>query len=215
MKFKQSYIVVEGPVGVGKTTLAKNLADSFGADLILESAVSNPFLEKFYRQPEQTALSTQLHFLLQRAEQLRSLYQADLFRKLVVADYLMEKDRIFAEVTLSHDELALYEQVYAQLTINVPQPDLVVYLQAPVSVLYERIHKRGIGMEQGISRDYLQRLADAYTTFFHKYHASALLIVNAEDIDFANNPNDYKQLLDRIMAVNGGRHYFNPLSIPA
>ncbi|MDH3450948.1 MAG: deoxynucleoside kinase [Gammaproteobacteria bacterium] len=207
------YIAVEGPIGVGKTTLARRLAESFGSDLMLEEPLQNPFLEKFYANPPQAALSTQLHFLLHRTQQLQSLQQNDLFRPVCVADYLMEKDRLFAEVTLDRHELALYEQLYAHLTIDVPTPDLVIYLQAPVPILHDRIHKRGIAAERNISKEYLQRLVDAYTDFFHRFEATTLLIVNAAAIDFAGNESDYRQLLEFIGRLRGGRHYFNPLPI--
>ena len=210
---KLRYIAVEGPIGVGKTTLARRLAESFGSDLMLEAPLHNPFLEKFYANPSQAALSTQLHFLLQRSQQLQSLQQNDLFRPVVVADYLMEKDRLFAEVTLDRNELALYEQLYEHLTIDVPTPDLVIYLQAPVPVLHERIVKRGVAAERNISKEYLQRLVDAYTDFFHRFEAATLLIVNAAAIDFARNASDYTQLLEFIARLRGGRHYFNPLPI--
>ncbi len=207
------YIAVEGPIGVGKTTLARRLAESFGSDLILEAPLQNPFLEKFYANPSQAALSTQLHFLLQRTQQLQSLQQSDLFRPVCIADYLMEKDRLFAEVTLDRHELALYNQLYEHLTVNVPAPDLVIYLQAPVPVLYDRIMRRGLAAERHISKEYLQRLVDAYTDFFHRFEAGTLLIVNAAAIDFANNASDYGQLLEYLGRMRGGRHYFNPLPI--
>ena len=209
------YIVVEGPIGVGKTTLARRLAETLGSDLVLEAPAQNPFLEKFYANPSQAALATQLFFLLQRTQQLETLHQDDMFRPVCVADYLMEKDRLFAEVTLDRHELALYEQVYQHVTVNVPTPDLVIYLQAPANVLHERILKRGVASERQISREYLQRLADAYTQFFHRYDDAALLIVNAESIDFAANDDDYRQLLDRLRELRGGRHYFNPVAIGA
>ena len=204
------YIVVEGPIGVGKTTLARRLAESFGSELLLEGADHNPFLERFYRNPREAALSTQLHFLLQRAEQLRGLTQDDLFNPVWVADFLMEKDRLFAEVNLDADELALYRQVYDHLVLEPPRPDLVVYLQAPVKVLRDRIEKRGIAYERGMDPAYLQRLADAYTRFFHDYDQVPLLIVNATDINFAENDADYDALLAEIRRTRSGRHFFNP-----
>ena len=207
------YVAVEGPIGVGKTTLAKRLAESFGSDLMLEAPMQNPFLEKFYANPSQAALSTQLYFLLHRTQQLQSLQQNDLFRPVCIADYLMEKDRLFAEVTLDRHELALYEQLYEHLTIDVPTPDLVIYLQAPVPILHDRILKRGIAAERNISKEYLQRLVDAYTDFFHRFEASTLLIVNAAAVDFARNESDYGQLLEFLGRMRGGRHYFNPLPI--
>ena len=208
-----SYIVVEGPIGAGKTSLALRLAESFGSDLLLESAKENPFLKRFYKQPKQYALSTQLSFLLQRADQLQSLRQSDMFEKIRVADFLIEKDRLFAEITLDVHELALYDQVYAHLTLEVPLPNLVIYLQAPVATLQQRIRKRGIVFEQRIEDEYLQRLSDSYMHFFHAYDAAPLLIVNADTIDFVHRESDYQLLLEKICEMNSGRHYFNPEAI--
>jgi deoxyadenosine/deoxycytidine kinase len=205
-----AYIVVEGPIGVGKTTLANKLARSFGSDLLLEGADKNPFLEKFYDDPGAAALPTQLFFLLQRARQLNEMKQEDMFNPVRVADFLIEKDRLFAELTLDSDELDLYDQVYMNLTIDVPRPDLVVYLQAPVEVLLERIQKRGLKHERFIESAYLQRLCDSYIQFFYQYNNAPLLIVNAADIDFANNDADYQLLHQQIIEVQSGRHYFNP-----
>jgi deoxyadenosine/deoxycytidine kinase len=205
------FIVIEGPIGVGKTSLARRLCASLSAEGVLEQAADNPFLERFYRNPRAGALPAQLYFLFQRAQQLASLKQQDLFAPLRVADYLLEKDRLFARVTLDDAEYELYEQVYAKLDIEAPQPDLVVYLQAPVDVLLERIAKRGIGYEQRIERDYLERLNEAYARFFHEYEAAPLLIVNAASIDPINNPADYDELLAAIQRMKRGRLYYNPL----
>lgn len=207
---KPDFIVVEGPIGVGKTTLAKKLAQSFGSELLLEGAAENPFMSRFYENPKAAALSTQLFFLLQRARQMQEIRQADMFNPVRIADFLMEKDRLFAELTLDEDELKLYEQVYDQLTIDVPEPDLVVYLQAPVEVLLGRIENRGIQHERLIEAAYLQRLSDSYVDFFYHYTDAPLLIVNAAEIDFANNDNDYQQLLQRLKSITSGRHYYNP-----
>ncbi len=207
------FIVVEGPIGVGKTTLANKLALSFGSDLLLEGADDNPFLQKFYDDPKAAALPTQLFFLLQRARQLKEMKQEDMFNPVRVADFLIDKDRLFAELTLDSDELDLYEQVYASLTIDVPRPDLVVYLQAPVEVLLERIQKRGLKHERFIEAAYLQRLCDTYIQFFYQYNNAPLLIVNAADIDFANNDDDYQLLHQQIIEVQSGRHYFNPTQV--
>lgn len=206
-------IAVEGPIGVGKTTLARKLAESIQAELLLEGAVDNPFLEKFYQDPKAGALPAQLYFLFQRSRQLKELKQSDMFAPNHVADFLMDKDRLFARITLDSDELALYEQVYENLTIDAPTPDLVIYLQAPTDVLMKRIRKRGISMESTINHDYLNRLSNAYTDFFHYYQTSPLLIVNASEIDLVNNEKDYLQLLERIESTASGRHYFNPATI--
>ncbi len=205
------FIVVEGPIGVGKTSLARKLCASLGAEAVLEQAAENPFLERFYRNPRDGALPTQLYFLFQRAQQLAGLNQQDMFAPLRVADYLLEKDRLFARVTLDEAELGLYEQVYAKLDVQAPKPDLVVYLQAPVDVLLERIAKRGIRYEQQIDRAYLERLNEAYARFFHEYEAAPLLIVNAASIDPINNQTDYDELLAAIQRMKRGRLYYNPL----
>jgi deoxyadenosine/deoxycytidine kinase len=205
------YLVVEGPIGVGKTSLARRLAGSLSAQLVLEQAAQNPFLERFYRNPRAGALPAQLYFLLQRAQQLAALKQADLFAPTRVADYLLEKDRLFARVTLDDAEYALYEQLYAKLDIQVPKPDLVVYLQAPVDVLQERILRRGVDYEQYIERQYLERLNEAYARFFHEFDAAPLLIVNAASIDPIANQRDYDELLAAIRRMTGGRLYYNPL----
>jgi deoxyadenosine/deoxycytidine kinase len=205
------YVVIEGPIGVGKTSLVRRLGRSFGSELVLEQDAENPFLERFYRNPRAVAFQTQLHFLFQRARQLQDLRQADLFEKVRVADYMLEKDRLFARLTLDDEEFALYEQVYGRLAIDAPQPDLVVYLQAPVDVLLERIARRGIDYEQQIDRRYLERLTDGYARFFLEYEAAPLLIVNAAEIDPVGNDGDYEGLLGEIVKPRKGRHYFNPL----
>jgi len=206
-----NYIVVEGPIGVGKTTLARRLAESFAAELLLEEPQENPFLARYYENPRAHALSTQLYFLLQRARQIHGLRQSDLFSRVRVADYLMDKDRLFAELTLAPDELTLYRQVYSQVVGETLRPDLVIYLQAPVAVLQDRIASRGIGYEQAIDAQYLQRLVSAYTRFFYHYDASPLVIINAASIDFANRDEDYQLLFDKLQDVGKGRHYLNPL----
>jgi deoxyguanosine kinase len=205
------FIVVEGPIGVGKTSLARRLCESLGAQPVFEQSAHNPFLERFYRNPRAGALSTQLFFLLQRAQQLGALTQADLFATVRVADYLLEKDRLFARVTLDEDELALYEQLYSRLDIRPPTPDLVVYLQAPVDVLLERIAGRGVDYEQHIERQYLERLNEAYARFFHEFATAPLLIVNAASIDPIASQRDYDELLAAIRRMHRGRLYYNPL----
>ena len=212
-KSQSDYIVVEGPIGVGKTSLARRLAGSFGTELMLESADENPFLEQFYRDPQRAALSTQLFFLLQRTQQLNDLRQSDMFSTVRIADFLIEKDQLFAQLTLNSDELKLYQQMYDHLTIGTPQPDLVIYLQAPVEVLLERIAKRGRRYEQRIEAAYLQRISEAYLKFFYDYGDSPLLIVNAADVNFIDNDEDYEQLLAQVRKINSGRHYFNPYSL--
>jgi deoxyadenosine/deoxycytidine kinase len=205
------FIVVEGPIGVGKTSLARRLCASLSAQPVLEQAAQNPFLERFYRNPRAGALPAQLHFLLQRAQQLAGLSQSDLFAPVRVADYLLEKDRLFARVTLDDAEFALYEQLYARLDIHPPKPDLVVYLQAPVDVLIERIARRGVEFEQHIERAYLERLNEAYARFFHEFEAGPLLIVNAASIDPITSQRDYEELLGAIKRMSRGRLYYNPL----
>lgn len=205
------FIVVEGPIGVGKTSLARKLAASLGAEQVFEQAAENPFLERFYRNPRVGALPAQLYFLFQRAQQLAALQQHDLFAPVRVADYLLAKDRLFARITLDEPEFSLYEQVHEKLAIEAPRPDLVVYLQAPVNVLLDRIARRGIGYEGLIDAGYLERLNEAYARFFHEYDASPLLIVNAASIDPINNEADYEELLAAILRMQRGRLYYNPL----
>ena len=205
------YIAVEGPIGVGKTTLAQRLAQSFGSELILEDADNNPFLERFYQDMRSGALQTQLFFLFQRARQLDSIIQSDMFQPVHVADYLMEKDKLFAQLTLDAEEYKLYEQVYAHVTVNIPQPDLVIYLQAPVSTLQKRIAMRGRHYERAISDRYLESLGESYARFFHDYQDAPLLIINANEINFAKNDEDYFLLLQQIRKITCGRHFFNPV----
>lgn len=205
------YIVVEGPIGVGKTSLARKLARSFGSELILEQADENPFLERFYKNPRAAALQTQLFFLFQRTRQLEDIRQHDLFDTVRVADYLLDKDRLFARLILDDEEYSLYEQIYHRLAIDAPVPDLLIYLQAPVDVLLERIARRGLRYEQNMERSYLEKLQEAYARFFHGYDASPLLIVNASEADFVGNDRDYEQLFAQICRIRRGRHYYNPL----
>jgi deoxyadenosine/deoxycytidine kinase len=207
----QRYIVVEGPIGVGKTSLARRLAAALEAEMVLEQDAQNPFLERFYRNPKTGALPAQLFFLFQRAQQLGGLKQQDLFASRRVADYLFEKDRLFAALTLDAAELALYDQVASRLDVDPPRPDLVVYLQAPVEILLARIARRGIVYESGIDAAYLTRLNDAYARFFHAYDKAPLLIVNAASIDPVQNQPDFDELLAAIRRMKKGRMYYNPM----
>ena len=195
---------------MGKTTLTKRLAASFNYQTLLEEAEQNPFLDKFYRNRQQAALATQLFFLFQRAQKIQDLRQADIFEPVRVADFLIEKDPLFARINLDREEFQLYEKVYQQLTIDAPRPDLVIYLQASTDVLQSRIDQRGIPSEQAIDRDYLERLNEVYSEFFLYYDEAPLLIVNASEIDLANSDADYMHLVDYLLDIRSGRHYFNP-----
>jgi deoxyadenosine/deoxycytidine kinase len=204
------YIAVEGPIGVGKTSFTKRLAASLNYETVLEHAEANPFLERFYQSRNQVALPTQLFFLFERNRQVQAMRQSDMFEPARIADFLLEKDRLFAEINLDHDEMALYDNVYSHLAIEAPTPDLVIYLQAPVFVLMERIAQRNIAFEQLIEKSYMTRLVDAYTRFFHYYDSAPLLIVNAAEIDLVNNDEDYNALLTYLGTVKRSRHYYNP-----
>jgi len=206
-------VVVEGPIGVGKTTLAKRLALSFNYDTLLEAATDNPFLARFYQKGKSAALQAQLFFLFQRVQQLEDSLQNDLFQPMQVSDFLLEKDRLFAELNLDADEFNLYNKVYEHLTVEPPVPDLVIYLQAPVDVLLQRIQKRGVNYEQYIDADYLMRINDCYAQFFHYYDKAPLLIVNASEIDLVNSEADYSSLIKTMLSIKNGRHYFNPTPI--
>jgi deoxyguanosine kinase len=205
------YIAIEGPIGVGKSSLARRLAAALDGKLVLEEAGANPFLERFYQDPRGAALPTQLFFMFQRVRQLEQLAQADMFSDIRISDFLMAKDRLFAQVNLDRDELRLYEQIFENLDFNPQPPDLVVYLQAPVDTLLFRIARRAIGYEQRISRRYLEQLADVYAQYFHQYNESPLLIVNAATIDPVSNDEHFNMLLDEINNTRSGRQFFNPL----
>ena len=205
-----AFIAVEGSIGVGKTTLAKKLAASFNYAVLLEEAEENPFLEKFYQRRKQAALATQLFFLFQRAQKIQDIRQADIFEPARVTDFLIEKDPLFARINLDRDEYQLYDKVYKRLTIDAPKPDLVVYLQASTDVLLSRIENRGLAIERNIDRGYLERLNEVYSEFFLYYDDAPLLIVNASEIDLANNAADYKDLVNYLLDIRSGRHYFNP-----
>ena len=204
------YIAVEGPIGVGKTTLARRIADTFDYDLLLEEAELNPFLERFYQNRQQTALDTQLFFLFQRVQKITELKQRDMFDQARVADFVLEKDPLFARVNLEPDEFALYEKVFSKMRVDAPVPDLVIYLQASPDRLLERIDRRGIDAERLIDRQYLEQLNEVYSEFFLYYDAAPLLIVNANEIDLAQGDRDYEQLVDYMLDIKKGRHYFNP-----
>ncbi|HSG61366.1 MAG TPA: deoxynucleoside kinase [Pseudomonadales bacterium] len=203
-------IAIEGPIGVGKTTLAKRLAETLGSEVVLENVNDNPFLDRFYQNRRQAALATQLFFLFQRSQQIQDMRQDDLFASSRVFDFLMQKDRLFAKVNLDDEEFKLYEQVYQRLLIDAPKPDLVVYLQAPTDTLVQRIEHRGVHAERGIERDYLDQLNQTFSEFFLYYDESPLLIVNSKDIDFANSDDDYNRLVEQILNTRRGRHFYNP-----
>jgi len=204
------YIVVEGPIGVGKTSLAKRLAETFNVEVMLESAIENPFLPAFYENRRSAALPAQLHFLFQRARQTAALHQTDMFRPVHIADFLIEKDRLFAKVNLSDAEYDLYRQVYERLIPQCPAPDLVIYLQAKPEILLNRVLERGIDYEKNIDAGYLKNISDAYIDFFYHYDASPLLIINTENFDLVNGQENYNLLVEHIRKLPPGRHYFNP-----
>jgi deoxyadenosine/deoxycytidine kinase len=206
---KYKYIVVEGPIGAGKTTLARKMAEFLGAQTLLELPEENPFLEKFYRDAGRYALPTQMFFLFQRLNQLRDLAQPDLFDARIISDFLLDKDPIFARLTLGDDELALYQQLYDHLRPQAPLPDLVIYLQAEPATLIERIRKRGIAMENAISENYIQRLCESYSRIFYDYDAAPLLIVNTENLNPVGNDEDFALLMAHIRNMRGKREFFN------
>ena len=208
------FVAVEGPVGVGKTTLTKLLAESFGYETFLEKPSDNPFLGDFYKNPSQSALATQLFFLFQRVKQIQDLKQGDIFTPVHVSDFLLDKDKLFAQVTLSEHELSLYNQIYDYLSLDLPTPDLVIYLQAETKTLFERVLQRGREIEKGISFEYLDLLNESYKEFFLAYDRSPVLIVNSEFLDLAHNQNDYMLLLEKLLEYfnnpEGRMMYFNP-----
>lgn len=203
------HIVIEGPIGAGKTSLARRLAERFGAQAVLEEAQGNPFLERFYRDSRRYALPTQLFFLFQRVNQLRDLAQHDLFSQAVVGDFLIDKDPLFARLTLDDDELRLYQQIFENLAPQAPTPDLVIYLQAQPDTLVERVQRRGIGMEAGISEPYLRALVDAYSRFFYHYDEAPLLIVNTEHLNPIDRDDDFATLVRHVAELRGRRSFFS------
>lgn len=209
---EQPFIIVEGAIGVGKTTLTKRLAETFGLQTLLEKPTDNPFLERFYQNPKRHALATQLHFLFQRSQQLLDLQerQNDLFEAGFACDYLLAKDELFAKLNLAEDEFELYQAIYQKTAPEAPPADLVIYLQASVDVMQQRIQNRGVASELQIDRGYLEALNEAYSQFFLYYDASPLLIVNVSHIDFVNNDDDYQGLVDYIQSIGSGRHFYNP-----
>lgn len=208
---EKKHIVVEGPIGIGKTTLARRVAISLGGSLLLEQPDDNPFLERFYKNRQRYALPTQLSFLFQRVQQLKSIAQGDLFNLLQVADFMLDKDPLFARATLTSEEFVLYEHIYQHLAKDIPAPDLVIYLQASTDVLVERIRNRGVLFERNMDPKYLDNLVQSYTHYFLHYHHAPLLMVNSEHLNFLDNEEHYALLLTEIQQISSGRHYFNPL----
>ena len=203
------HIIVEGPIGVGKTSLARRISERFGTELVLESPSGNPFLERFYRDSRRYALSTQLHFLFQRIAQMRDLSQRDLFSQPVTGDFLLDKDPLFARLTLDDDEFALYQQIFESMHPQAPVPDLVIYLQAQPETLLERIRRRGIPMESDISENYLRALVEAYSRFFYHYEAAPLMIVNTEHLNPVDSEEDFGLLVRQLTDMRGRRVFFS------
>jgi len=206
---KYRHIVVEGPIGAGKTSLARKLSERFGARLVLEDPAANPFLERFYRDARRYALPTQLFFLFQRVNQLRDLAQQELFSQSAVGDFLLDKDPLFARLTLADDELALYRQIFESLRPQAPTPDLVIYLQAQPDTLVERVRRRGVEMEAALSETYLRELAEGYSRYFHHYDAAPLLIVNTEHLNPIDRDDDFAVLVRQLAELRGRRSFFN------
>lgn len=206
---KYRYVVIEGPIGAGKTSLARIMSERCGGSPLLEDPEANPFLPGFYQDAARYALPTQLYFLFQRANQVQELNQSDLFERLTISDFMLDKDPLFARLTLNDDELRLYRQIYDHLKPQAPLPDLVIYLQAAPETLIERVQRRGASYEKGVPDDYLVRLADAYTRYFYQYTAAPLLIVNSDNLNFVDSEADFALLLQRIDAMRGPREFFS------
>src|SRR5213079_2292796 len=212
---KHRYIVVEGPIGVGKTTLTRALSKRFGARSVFEIVEENPFLANFYQDRNKFAFQTQLFFLLSRFKQQQELFQQELFSQVTVSDYLFAKDRIFASITLDPNELALYERVYEQISPRVLKPDLVIYLQARLDVLLQRIKKRGRDFERRFDAEYLSELSRTYNDFFHRYDETPLLVINTSDIDFVESDRDFEELIRALGSIKAGTQYYQPLGTRA
>lgn len=211
MDLRHKYIAIEGSIGVGKTSLAKLLAEKLEGRVILEMMEENPFISKFYSNREKYAFQTQLFFLLNRYQQQRGLLQRELFDKCVICDYLFAKDRIFAYLNLDDDELNLYERIYQFLDEEIPKPDLVIYLQASVTMLLERIRKRGRNYEREASEEYLAEVNRSYNDFFFHYASTPLLVVNTDSIDFVNNEDDLEDLINEMKRMKSGTQYYVPV----
>ncbi len=209
---KSRYIAIEGPIGVGKSSLADLLANELNGRTLIEEVDGNPFLPNFYADIKKFAFQTQLFFLLSRYQQQKEMFQQELFNSTVISDYLFAKDRIFAYLNLDENELSLYEQVYRLLDTRIPKPDLVIYLQASTEVLLERIGRRNKDYEKGVKEEYLEKLIDAYNRYFFYYNDTPLLVVNTTEIDFVNNPADLSNLVKEIKQMRGGSQHYIPLS---
>ena len=205
------YIVVEGPIGVGKTSMVQMLGEQFGSRVILEKAADNPFLPRFYSNPASYAFQTQMFFLLSRYQQQKDIIQQDLFNQNVICDYLFAKDRIFASVNLDEDELVLYQQIYSLLDQRIPKPDLVIYLQSPPEVLQQRIRIRGRSYEREISREYIEAINEAYNRYFFSYNDTPLLVINTAEVDFVRRPEDFQDLVREIRRMKKGVQFYVPL----